>query len=52
MDLSFVADENIEKHVVEKLQRKGFRVTYVAEINPVFVMKKFCGWPTKRVRSS
>ena len=34
MDLSFVADENIEKHVVEKLQRKGFRVTYVAEINP------------------
>lgn len=34
MDISFVADENTDKHIVQRLKQSGYRVTYVAESNP------------------
>ena len=32
--MNFVADESVDRLIVERLRRKGYQVSYVAELEP------------------
>ena len=34
MGLAFLADENIDKHIVQLLRQKGYQITYISESAP------------------